>query len=105
MALEDYLEPEVAITAAVVAAVASPKGRKIIRLGTVYGLAGILAAGDTLASIGKNLGRNIQSAGDAASHATGNMMDKTRSSSDNGTMPTSQTVNPAGTATESETNK
>lgn len=60
MALEDYLEPEIAVTAVVVAAVFSPKTRKIIRRGAVYGLAGLLVAGDALTAAGKRVGRGVQ---------------------------------------------
>jgi hypothetical protein len=50
MALDDFLEPEVGVAVAVTAAVASPKVRKAIRTGLVYGLAGLLMAGDKLKS-------------------------------------------------------
>jgi hypothetical protein len=50
MALDDYLEPEVAIAVAVTAAVASPPVRKVIRRGLVYGLAGLLIARDKVVS-------------------------------------------------------
>ena len=47
---EDFLAPEVGITAAVVAAIFSPRARKLIRQGAVYGMAGLLVAGDAIAS-------------------------------------------------------
>jgi hypothetical protein len=50
MALEDFLEPEVGVAVAVTAAVASPRVRKAVRTGLVYGLAGLLMAGDKLRS-------------------------------------------------------
>ncbi len=50
MALDDYLEPEVAVAVAVTAAVASPPVRKAMRRGLVYGLAGLLTLGDKLAA-------------------------------------------------------
>ena len=78
MALEDYLEPEVAVTAVVVAAVASPRARKIIRRGAVYGLAGILVAGDALAAAGRGIGRGVQAAGAAASHVASNTVHTTQ---------------------------
>ncbi len=62
MALEDYLEPEVAVTAAVTAAVFSPAVRKLLRRGAVYGLAGALIAGDAIASLGRRLGQGFQEA-------------------------------------------
>ncbi|GAC1403574.1 MAG: hypothetical protein NVSMB49_21210 [Ktedonobacteraceae bacterium] len=69
MALEDYLEPEVAVTAVVVAAVFSPRARQIIRRGAVYGLAGIMVAGDALASAGRSIGRGVQAAAAAAAQS------------------------------------
>ena len=48
MALEDFLEPEVGIAVALTAAIGSPRVRKVLRKGAVYGLAGILAAKDKL---------------------------------------------------------
>jgi len=48
MALEDFIEPEVGVAVVVTAAVASPRIRKVIRQGLVYGIAGLLIAGDKL---------------------------------------------------------
>src|SRR5690349_1574853 len=48
MALDDFLGPEVGVAVAVTAAVASPRVRKAVRAGLVYGLAGLLMAGDKL---------------------------------------------------------
>jgi hypothetical protein len=50
MALEDYLEPEIALTAVVTAAIFSPTARNWIRRGLVYATAGLLIAGDALTS-------------------------------------------------------
>jgi hypothetical protein len=50
MGLDDYMEPEVLIAVAVTAAVASPPVRKVLRKGLVYGLAGLLKVGDTVAA-------------------------------------------------------
>ncbi len=70
MALDDYLEPEVAVTAVVAAAIFSPRGRQILRKGAVYGLAGVLVAGDALSTAGRNLGQGLQRAGVTAGAAT-----------------------------------
>jgi hypothetical protein len=70
MALEDYMEPEIAVTAAVTAAVFSPQGRKVIRRSAVYGLAGLLVAGDAIASFSRNIKHGIQDASNAAIQAT-----------------------------------
>jgi hypothetical protein len=55
MALEDYVEPEVAIAVALTAAVASPPVRKVLRKAAVYGLAGVLTAGDRIAAMGREI--------------------------------------------------
>lgn len=66
MALEDYLEPEVAVAAAVTAAIFSPKARSWLRRGLVYGTAGVLIAGDTLAGLARNVSQGIQRAATSA---------------------------------------
>jgi hypothetical protein len=50
MALDDFMEPEVAVAVAVTAAVASPTARNVIRRGLVYGLASLLVARDKIVS-------------------------------------------------------
>lgn len=60
MEFEDFVEPEIAVTAAVTAAVFSPRARKIIRKGLVYGMAGALAAGDVFVSFVKSIGQGCQ---------------------------------------------
>jgi hypothetical protein len=62
MALDDYLEPEVAVAVAVTAAVASPSVRKVVRRGLVYGLAGLLIAGDQVATAAKRAAKEVQRA-------------------------------------------
>lgn len=57
---EDYLEPEVAITAVVAAAVFSPRARRLVRRGVVYSTAGILAAGETINSFFKGFGHGVK---------------------------------------------
>ncbi|HSH82808.1 MAG TPA: hypothetical protein VLA19_30110 [Herpetosiphonaceae bacterium] len=59
MAVEDFLESEVAVAVAVTAAVLSPRVRGVLRRGLVYGVAGVLKAGDVLSS-------TVQSAAAAA---------------------------------------
>lgn len=66
MEFEDFLEPEVGIAAAVVAAIASPKVRGWLRRGAVYGVAGVLAAGDVVTSFAKGVGQGAQNAAGAA---------------------------------------
>jgi hypothetical protein len=67
MELEDYLEPEIAVTAAVTAAVFSPRGRQFLRRGAVYGIAGVLIAGDAITSFVRNIGQGLRQVGASAS--------------------------------------
>jgi hypothetical protein len=60
MALDDFLEPEVAVAVAVTAAVASPPVRRALRKGLVYGLAGLLMAGDRITSATREIVRSAQ---------------------------------------------
>jgi len=63
MALEDFADPEVAIAAAVTAAVFSPKVRGLLRRGAVYGMAGVLVAGDAVSSVARDIGSTVQRVG------------------------------------------
>lgn len=63
MEFDDYLQPEIAVTAAVTAVVFSPGARRLLRRGVVYGLAGALMAGDAITSFSRSVGRGIQEAG------------------------------------------
>jgi len=69
MALDDFMEPEVGIAVVVTAAVASPRVRKTIRQGLVYGLAGLLMVGDKLKSAASGV---AQKAREVAAPAMGN---------------------------------
>ena len=60
MDFEDLLEPEVAAAAAITAVVASPQVRNALRRGAVYGLAGLLVAGDAITSFSRGVGRGMQ---------------------------------------------
>ena len=62
MDVEDFLEPEIAVAAAVVAAVTSPQVRGFLRRGAVLGLAGIISAGDAVTTFGRGVGRGVQQA-------------------------------------------
>jgi hypothetical protein len=60
MALDDFLEPEVAVAVAVTAAMASPPVRKAVRRGIVYGLAGLLTLGDKVAAGARNVAESAR---------------------------------------------
>lgn len=62
MALEDFIEPEVGVAVALTAAVASPRVRSVLRRGAVYGLAGLLVAGDAVSSLAQGVKRGAQKA-------------------------------------------
>jgi hypothetical protein len=62
MELEDYLQPQVAVTAALAAVVFSPRVRGVLRRGAVFGLAGALMAGDALAVFARGVTRGAQQA-------------------------------------------
>lgn len=64
MEFEDFAEPEIAITAAVAAALFSPRARSVVRKGLVYGVAGLLTAGDAVASFGQSVRQGMQRAGE-----------------------------------------
>lgn len=78
MALEDFTDPEVAIVAAVAAAVFSPKVRGWVRRGAVYGMAGVLVAGDAISSVARGVGQSVQQAGATASTTAQNAMDQAK---------------------------
>jgi hypothetical protein len=72
------MEPEVAITAVVTAAVFSPRARKLIRRGLVYGTAGILIAGDAITSFARNVSQGVQEAGASAATAAQNVTEQAK---------------------------
>ena len=69
MALDDFLESEVAIAVGATAAVLSPRVRGLLRSGAVYGLAGALIAGDAVASVARGAGRGASQAAASAGGA------------------------------------
>lgn len=60
MALDEYLESEVAVAIAATAVTLSPRARRIVRRGMVYGLAGVLTAGDAIASFTRGAARGAR---------------------------------------------
>jgi hypothetical protein len=70
MALDDFLEPEVGVAVAVTAALASPPVRKVLRRGLVYGLAGLLMAGDKLSATAREVAHSAQQAAGSAGGTT-----------------------------------
>lgn len=66
MALDDFLESEVAIAVAGTAALLSPRVRGVLRSGAVYGLAGALIAGNAVGSVARGAGRGARQAASSA---------------------------------------
>ena len=65
MAAKDFLESEVAVAVAVTAAVFSPRARRVLRRGLVYGVAGVLKAGDAVSAAMHSAALPAQEASDA----------------------------------------
>ena len=70
MAAKDYMKPEVGVAVAVTAALSSPRIRGILRRGAVYGMAGVLMAGDAIASAARSTTRAAQRAAASAENAS-----------------------------------
>ena len=66
MALDDYLDSEVAVAVAATAAALSPGFRRVLRRGAVYGVAGVLKATDVATAAARGVARGAGSDGDAA---------------------------------------
>ncbi len=54
MAVDDYLDSHVAVAVAATAAVFSPRARKMLRRGVVYGVTGVLMASDAISAAARN---------------------------------------------------
>jgi hypothetical protein len=81
MALEDFTDPEVAIVAAVAAAVFSPKVRGWLRRGAVYSMAGMLVAGDAISLAARGIGKGVQHAGETSANSAQNTANQANTSS------------------------
>ena len=66
MALDDFLDSEVAVAVAATAALASPRVRGVLRRGAVYGLAGLMTAGDTISSFARGVANGAQQTASSA---------------------------------------
>ena len=69
MALDEYLESEVVVAVAATAVALSPRVRRVLRRGVVYGLTGALMAGDAITSFGRAAARGAQDATASAAPA------------------------------------
>ena len=69
MALDEYLESEVAVAIAATALALSPRARRMVRRGAVYCLPGSLMARDAIASFARGAARGAQQAAASAAPA------------------------------------
>lgn len=70
MGADDYMDREAGVIAAATAAAVSPRARELFRRGAVYGLAGVLRAGDVAAAATKGALRGAKDGVSAASGTT-----------------------------------
>jgi hypothetical protein len=87
MALDEFFEPEVAVAVVVTAAVTSPPVRKVLRRGLVYGLAGLLTAGDKITAAARSVAQNVQPMLDEARNGNGVAPAASMTSSSGGIAP------------------
>lgn len=59
MALDDFVEPETAVAVGATAVVFSPRVRELLHRGAVYGVAGVLVAGDAVTSFARGVRRGL----------------------------------------------
>lgn len=75
MALDDYADSEIAIAVAATAVVFSPRIRRYLRKGAVYGLAGVLMASDAVSGFARGAAQGVrqvaESAGDEGAASEG----------------------------------
>ena len=80
MALDDFdafAESEVAVAVAATAALFSPRVRGLLRGGMIYGLAGLLTAGDTIFSLARSAARFARGTQHGATTAAPELQDIT----------------------------
>ena len=77
MALDDFVESEVAVAVAAAAALASPRVRGVLRRGAVYGLAGLMTASDTISSFARGVARGAQQGAATAAQGLQDITDQT----------------------------
>jgi hypothetical protein len=71
MALDDYLDSEVAIAVAATAVALSPRVRRVVRRGAVYGVAGALKATDVVTAAARGVASGVSSQGERAAGGDG----------------------------------
>jgi hypothetical protein len=62
MGLDDYLDSEVAVAVTATAVLLSPRARRVLRKGAVYGVAGVLKAADVASAAARGVASGAGSA-------------------------------------------
>lgn len=70
MGLDDFFESRVAVAVAATAAVMSPRARRVLRRGAIYGIAGTLVAGDAVAAAARGVREGARQAAASARDET-----------------------------------
>jgi hypothetical protein len=71
MALQEYFESEVAVAVAATAALMSPRGRRLLRRGAVYGVAGALKATDVVTAAARGVAQGVGAQTTGSDHVAG----------------------------------
>jgi hypothetical protein len=71
MALDDFLDSEVAVAVAATAVALSPRARRLLRRGAVYGVAGVLKATDVATAAARGVARGASGEGGATATGDG----------------------------------
>jgi hypothetical protein len=71
MALDDYLDSEVAVAVAATAVALSPRVRRVLRRGAVYGVAGALKATDVVTAAARGVASGVSTQGEGAAATDG----------------------------------
>jgi hypothetical protein len=64
MALDDYLDSEVAVAVAATVVALSPRARRLVRRGAVYGVAGALKATDVVTAAARGVASGVSAQGE-----------------------------------------
>lgn len=71
MDLDDFFGSQTAIAVGLTATVLSPRARKVLRRGAVYGVAGVLVAGDAVSAAARGARHGAEQAASGAERSEG----------------------------------
>jgi hypothetical protein len=71
MALDDFLDSEVGVAIAATAVALSPRVRRVVRRGVVYGVAGALKATDVATAAARGVASGVSSQGERGAATDG----------------------------------